>query len=282
MFGYFALSFFYFQASCLVDTHCHLCDEAFDKDVDEVIERAMANGVKGAIVVTEDRSEFEKVIELKRRYPDWINVALGVHPVQQRTSDGNQPRCVTLEDMDGVPEIIRKYANDIVTLGEIGLDFQPCICTESDSHDLQRAVFATQIRLAQELNIPVNVHSRSASKPAIELLKKEGATRVQMHAFDGRPSQAMVGVAAGFYFSIPPCVLRSEQKQNLVKAVPLTHLLLETDSPVLGASREIRNEPMEVVKVCEYIASAKGVDVATVRQITAENARKLYPNLCAS
>ncbi|KAA0191221.1 Deoxyribonuclease domain containing protein [Fasciolopsis buskii] len=181
--------------------------------------------------------------------------------------------------MDGFRELLQKYSEHLVAIGEIGLDFTPSICTASDSHEVQRHILSTQIRLANRFNLPINVHSRSASKPTIELLRAEGATRVQMHAFDGRPSQALVGVSAGYYFSVPPCVLRSKQKQELVKALPLTHLLLETDSPVLGVSAEERNEPAAVVRSCEYIAEAKGVDVATVRQITSENARKLYPNL---
>ncbi|KAF6777310.1 hypothetical protein AHF37_01622 [Paragonimus kellicotti] len=80
-------------------------------------------------------------------------------------------------------------------------------------------------------------------------------------------------------FVVPITCASFPQKQELVKAVPLTNLLLETDSPVLGVSAEQRNEPAEVLKSCEYIAQAKGVDVLTVRQITTENALKLYPNM---
>ncbi|KAA3680966.1 TatD DNase family protein [Paragonimus westermani] len=278
----------------MIDTHCHLSHEAFENDIDEVIVRAVATGVRAALVLTEERADIPLVLELKARYPEWINVGFGIHPLQVRKDGSHLSRSVTmkvsepafgpfglefLQDMDGVRDIIVKNAEQLVAIGEVGLDFTPAICPSLDSHEIQRSVFTSQIRLARELNLPLNVHSRSASKPTIELLKTEGATRVQMHAFDGRPSQAMVGVAAGYFFSIPPCVYRSKQKQELVKAVPLTNLLLETDSPVLGVSAEQRNEPAEVIKSCEYIAQAKGVDVLTVRQITTENALKLYPNM---
>ncbi|KAF7233291.1 hypothetical protein EG68_03186 [Paragonimus skrjabini miyazakii] len=263
----------------MIDTHCHLSHEAFENDIDEVVVRAIATGVRAALILTEERADIPLVLDLKARYPEWINVGFGIHPLQMRKDGSQLSRSVTMKDMDGVRDIIIKNVEQLVAIGEVGLDFTPAICPTPESHEVQRSVFTSQIRLARELNLPLNVHSRSASKPTIELLKTEGATRVQMHAFDGRPSQAMVGVAAGYFFSIPPCVYRSKQKQELVKAVPLTNLLLETDSPVLGVSAEQRNEPAEVLKSCEYIAQAKGVDVLTVRQITTENALKLYPNM---
>ncbi|CAH8473284.1 unnamed protein product [Schistosoma turkestanicum] len=101
-----------------------------------------------------------------------------------------------------------------------------------------------------------------------------------MHAFDGRPSVAMIGLSEGYYFSIPSSLSRSKQKQELVKALPLDHILVETDAPIMNSSStQSRNEPDEAIKVCEHIAEIKGIDVETVCHMTTENAFKLYGSL---
>jgi TatD DNase family protein len=100
-----------------------------------------------------------------------------------------------------------------------------------------------------------------------------------MHAFDGRASAALPAVEAGFYFSIPPSVIRSRQKQKLLKHLPLSCLLAETDSPVLGPEPQQRNEPGNITVSLEAIADLKGVAKEEVTEIICENTRRLYGNI---
>ena len=125
----------------------------------------------------------------------------------------------------------------------------------------------------------MNVHSRSAGRQAVALLLECGALKVQLHAFDGKASAALPAVEAGYFFSIPPSIVRSRQKQKLVKRLPLSCLLVETDSPVLGPSPNERNEPANIMISIKAIAELKAVDEAEVIEAVTENTKKLYGDI---
>ena len=136
------------------------------------------------------------------------------------------------------------------------------------------------IHIASELRLPIQVHSRSAGRRALEVVRDCEATRVQMHAFDGKASLARdASRDLGYYFSIPTSVVRSPQKRKLVTAVDYEHLLVETDSPVLGADRTMRNEPSNVCLVIGEIAGILRREKDEVRTTILENTRRLYPTI---
>ncbi|GAB1607940.1 putative deoxyribonuclease TATDN3 isoform X2 [Argonauta hians] len=263
--------------SCLVDAHCHLADSQFSQDIESVIERATQKGIQAALCVSIGPSDFDKILALRNRFPNFIVPCLGVHPIQEE-EDGSE-RCVTQQDLETAVPLIEKYHDVIGAIGEVGLDFTPRFCKTPEDKDIQRQVLTAQVGLAKKYNLPLNVHSRSAGRPTISLLKKLGAEQVLLHAFDGRPSCAMEGVRAGFYFSIPPSIVRSQQKEKLVKQLPVECLILESDSPALGPEKQVRNEPGNIVISAEYIAKMKGVDVKYVCDVTTRNSLKLFPKL---
>jgi TatD DNase family protein len=152
--------------------------------------------------------------------------------------------------------------------------------TEAEWH-VQEDILARFVALANELDLPLNIHSRSAGRHAIAFLQRCGARKVLLHAFDGKAAAALEGAEAGYAFSIPPSVVRSPQKQKLVRRLPLDCLLLETDSPVLGPDPTTRNEPANVVVACRAVAELKGVSPETVARVTTDNARRLFPRAFA-
>ncbi|XP_055000597.1 putative deoxyribonuclease TATDN3 isoform X4 [Sorex araneus] len=242
--------------AALVDCHCHLCAPEFDDDLDDVLEKAKQANVKALVVVAEHSGEFEKIIRLSERYDGFVLPCLGVHPIQG----------LSLADQRSVAL-------------KVGLDFSPRLASTDEQKEEQRQVFIRQIQLAKRLGLPLNVHSRSAGRPTISLLKEQGADQVLLHAFDGRPSVAMDGVQAGFFFSIPPSIIRSGQKQKLVQQLPLSSICLETDSPALGPEKQVRNEPCNAWVAAEYIAQVKGLRVEDVVAATTQNALRLFPRL---
>ncbi|XP_077341874.1 putative deoxyribonuclease tatdn3-B isoform X1 [Lithobates pipiens] len=247
------------------------------QDIDNVLQEARAAGVRALVAVAEHAAEFEKLIQLSRRNAGLVFPCLGVHPVQTETSE--QQRSATLQDLEDALPLIELYKDELVAIGEVGLDFTPRIASTDDQKEEQRQVFIRQIELAKRLGLPLNVHSRSAGRPTINLLKEQGAEKVLLHAFDGKPSVAMEGVKAGYFFSIPPSIIRSEQKQKLVKQLPLENMCLETDSPALGPEKQVRNEPKNIIFSAEYIAKIKGISLEEVIEVTTKNAIKLFPKL---
>ncbi|KAJ6666917.1 hypothetical protein lerEdw1_018919 [Lerista edwardsae] len=261
-----------------VDCHCHLAAPEFH-----------GANVLALVVVAEHLGDFEKIIQLSERYPGFVYPCLGVHPVQ--SIQRGHERSVTLkcsfsihtsssrQDLDEALPLIELYKDCLLAIGEVGLDFTPRFASTEEQKQEQRQVLIKQIQLAKQLDLPLNVHSRSAGRPTINLLKEQGAERVLLHAFDGKPSVAMEGVKAGYFFSIPPSIIRSEQKQKLVKQLPLEHICLETDSPALGPEKQVRNEPKNIFIAAEYIANIKGVSLEEVLDMTTKNALKLFPKL---
>jgi TatD DNase family protein len=247
----------------LVDTHAHLCDPTFGSDLPEVLERARAAGVAGVVAVGETAADGRRNLELAERHPEMILPAAGLFPT-----------ILDLDQAAAVERLIRAERHRLVAVGEVGLDLWKV--REAADRELQRAIFQRFIELALELDLPLNVHSRAAGGPTIELLLERGARRVQLHAFDGRAAKAAPAVEAGFFFSVPPSIVRSPQKQKLVRRLPLSCLLLETDSPVLGAEAERRNEPANLPIALVAIAELKELAVEAISEAVTENARLLY------
>lgn len=248
-----------------VDVHAHICDSDFDDDRADVLARARGAGVEAIVAVGENLGDARKNVELAGTY-DMLKAAAGLYPT-----------ILDLDQADAMAAFIRRNRPHLVAIGEVGLDFW--VIKEASERELQKAIFKQFVELSKALDLPVNVHSRSAGRHAVSLLLENNATRVQMHAFDGKAGTALPAVEAGYFFSIPPSVIRSRQKQKLVKQLPLSCLLVETDSPVLGPEPNVRNEPANLIVAIEAIARIKAVPREAVVAAVAENAQRLYGDL---
>ena len=246
----------------IIDTHTHLCDPVFNGDREAVLERARAVGVTAVVTVSENLKDGQRNLELASRFP-------ALHPAA-----GLYPSCLDMAEAEEMAALIRRERGRFVAIGEVGLDFW--VVKEDRDKAIQQEIFGLFIDLAQELDLPLNVHSRSAGRHAVAMLLTRGASRVQLHAFDGKAASAMPAVEAGYFFSIPPSTVRSPQKQKLVKRLPLESLLVETDSPVLGPTREERNEPANIVVAVDAVSELKGLSRDAVLEAVLQNTRRLY------
>ncbi|MBU0728646.1 MAG: TatD family hydrolase [Proteobacteria bacterium] len=246
----------------LTDTHAHICDQSFDADRDQIIRQAENAGISHIIAVSETLDDIKKNLTLAEKFPQ-ILVAGGLCPEH-----------LDLDQTESIINYIRDNRERFIAIGEVGLDFW--IVQDDSQKELQKEIFGKFIDLAIKLDLPLNVHSRSAGRQAVQLLLEKNAKRVQMHAFDGKYSAALPAIEAGYFFSMPPSVNRSPQKQKLIKRLPLSVLLLESDSPVLGPDPKTRNEPANLLIGLEAISKLTKNPRKKVIQAVIENTSRLY------
>jgi len=237
--------------SGITDTHAHIGDPAFDADRTSVLESARAVGITTVIAVSEDILDAKRNIALASKHPI-LRPAAGLYP--------------TRTDL--------RQREKLVAIGEVGLDYW--VVKEKSEREIQEAIFRMFIDLSVEVDLPLNVHSRSAGRQAVAMLIEGNARKVQLHAFDGKAATAMSAIDAGYFFSIPPSVVRSRQKQKLLKHLPTSCLLIESDCPVLGPSPQERNVPSNAIIGIKAISEIKGIAEEEVVERIADNTRRLY------
>ena len=246
----------------LIDTHTHLYDKSFDADREAVIQRAGAAGVEKIITVSETMADARRNLELADQFPALLPAA-GLYPAHTDPEAAAQMRA-----------FIRAHREKLAAIGEVGLDFR--LVEDHDQRRIQREILEAFVDLSLETELALNVHSRSAGRHAVELLIGKKAKKVQLHAFDGKFGAALPAVEAGYFFSVPPSVAGSRQKQKLVRNLPLSCLLVETDSPVLGPDPQTRNEPANAAVALNHIAEIKNISPEAAAEAIYENTCRLY------
>lgn len=246
-----------------VDSHCHLENEAFEKDREIVIKQASDAGIY-IITSAIEKEMWSRGLEIANQY-DIVYASIGLDSTN-------------FSDCGLAIECIRKNQSKVIAVGEIGLDHFRV--RDHMEREAQEEAFRKLIHLATELKLPIQVHSRSSGAKAIAVLEDCNARSVHMHAFDGRAKYARSASRdLDYYFSIPTSVVRSPQKKKLVKAVAIERLLLETDSPVLGPDKGKRNEPTNIPIVLKEVASILRREEEELRELILENTCRLYSTI---
>ena len=246
----------------IIDTHTHLDNEKFIKDVDEVINRAIKNGVKKFIIPAADPKDLPRAIELAQKY-DEIYFAVGVHPV----------------DIDKFDEkLIINFINHpkCVAVGEIGLDYH--WVKDEKQRNKQIKYFHRQIELALEYNKPIIVHIREASEDSLKVLEKYPNIKGVLHCFNA--AEQLLKLKNNFFYGIGGVITFKNARKliNVFPKIPKNRVVIETDAPYLTPHpfRGKRNEPMYTVYVRDKIAELWGVDKKIVEEITTKNAKGLF------
>lgn len=250
----------------LFDSHAHLDDEKFDEDRDEVITRALENGITGIINAGACMTSSARSVALAEQYNS-IYAAVGIHPHDAKSA--KESDYAQLADWTKLDKV--------VAIGEIGLDYY----YDFSPRDLQRAVFVRQIDVARQMDMPFIVHDRDAHGDILEILKKEGkGLRGVLHCFSGSLEMAKEVIKLGFYISIAgPVTFKNAAKlPEIVTSVPLERLLVETDCPYLTPHphRGKRNEPSYVKLVAEQVAHFRGMKVDEFAVATTNNVKNLF------
>jgi TatD DNase family protein len=272
----------------LIDTHSHLNFNAYNKDVNDVVERSLADDV-WMINVGSQYATSKKAVEIAEKYPQGVYAAIGLHPIHLETN-----LVKIKEDPEEIEQFQDKEENfnydkykelarneKVKAIGEIGLDYyyKPKTKVRLEIFkEKQKEVLGQQIKLAQELDLPVIFHCRMAHQDLIEILKSlKSKPKGVIHCFTGDWQQAKEYMEMGFYLGFNGIIFKLNLDE-IIKKTPLDKILIETDCPyltppIMGTKR---NEPLYVKYVAERITELKNLNFQEIADITTQNAKELF------
>ena len=237
----------------IIDSHCHLEYEPINSSLKKVINRALKNGVEYLLSISTTNESYDKIIKIVENYKN-VYGTYGIHPHETN----NYKNLTSLE-------IIKKASlnNKIIGIGETGLDFY----YDHSDRNIQKKIFIEHIKAAQNLNLPLIVHTRSAEDETYEILKIEKKNKdfkILIHCFTGSKIFAHKLVDIGCYISASGVVTfkKSKELAETFLTLPNDRLLVETDSPYLSPEplRGKTNEPSHIVHTVNFLANLKGID----------------------
>lgn len=248
-----------------IDVHCHLNDEQYAGDLDEVIARAEAADVQAIITAGTDVASSRASIALAERFK-MVYAVVGIHP--QHAETWNTETHAAIRDLAS--------HRKVVGIGEIGLDFY---WSNNPPRVVQEQVFAAQLDLAAELGKPVVIHNRNADDALMEILHRyHGKSRGILHCFSGTLAMAHQAIELGYHISLAGNVTfkNAASLQMIAAGLPLDRITLETDAPYLSPLRGKRNEPANVARIGAKLAELKMSDQSSIANATTRNSITLF------
>ena len=258
----------------MIDTHCHIDEEAFNADREEVIARQQESGVEAMIVPGVNVASIETVLQVCRAHPGYCFPALGLHPEDVKAD--------WQEQLAIVENAIRAHHNELVAIGEIGLDYY----WDKTFKEEQQEVLRRQLLLARELNLPVILHNREATEDILSIVKeivnRKSSNRKLtgvFHCFNGSRETAQQILDMGFYIGIGGVLtFKNSKLAEKLEGVPLERILLETDAPYMAPvpHRGERNESRFMIHVVERLAQVYNCTIEDIISATTVNAKQLF------
>jgi len=266
----------------LFDTHAHYNDEKFDEDREEILKKVFESGVTNLNCVGYNIPSSKKAIEVAEKF-EQINAIIGISPNDLPSFENENIDIkdfffedVLKEQLNEIKNLANKHK--IVAIGEIGLDYY----WNKENKKEQKMAFRKQIEIANELNLPIVIHTRDAIFDTIEILKNK-IMPVKKGIFHCCPlNQQLIkeGLELGFYISFagPITFKNSKNAEEVISMVPLDKILIETDCPYLSPEpkRGTRNDSSNIIYIAEKIAKVKGVSTEEIASITDSNAKKIF------
>lgn len=246
----------------LTDTHCHLSKEFFD-DIDTVIKEAQENGVNRYISAADSVKSCYEMLELAKKH-DEVYITLGIHP-ENCNDDLEELKRIIEDNLDN---------NKFIAIGEIGLDYY----YGKVNKERQIELFEYQLKLAEKYHLPVVIHSREATLDTINILKKYKLKGV-IHCFSGSIETAREYIKMGYAIGVGGVMTFKNSKiDEVIKQLPLSKLILETDSPFLAPEpfRGKQNSPKYIKTIAEYLANLLNIDISEVEKITNKNIKDIF------
>lgn len=254
----------------LFDTHCHLDDERFNEDREELIGNLRKDGVERLVTAGYSLEGSKRAVELSEKY-DFIYATIGISPndIPETTEELD-------EELKQIEEIFMN-AKKVVAVGEIGLDYH----WNTENKDIQKQAFIKQIELANKLNLPIQIHTRDAVMDTLEILKNYPVDKKGIfHCCPFNRELVKEGLKLGFYISFagPTTFKNSKNASEIIRLVPDDKMLVETDSPYLSPEpyRGKRNDPRNVQYIIKKIAEVKEKSFEDIEKIVYENANRIF------
>ncbi len=251
-----------------IDTHAHLYLPQFDNDHAEMMARTLAAGVEKIYLPAIDSETHERVLSFTAKYPEQCVPMMGLHPCS-----------VQPNNFEKELEIVFEYwqKQDFCAVGEIGLDLH----WDKTTLDIQKIAFKTQMEWAKLWNRPIVIHARQSMHEIMPMVKAANSDRLNgiFHCYSGNLEQARACIDMGFYLGIGGVLTyKNAGLANIVREIPLEHLVLETDAPYLTPlqHRGKRNESSYVPLIAAFLAEVKNCTIEEVAEITTRNAMAIF------
>jgi len=251
-----------------IDSHAHISLRHFDGDREEVIERAKSKGVLAIINPAINPIDFDRALELGRLYRGYIYVALGL-----------APQTASIRDLIEILDRAKKHRNRYVAIGECGVDYY--WVRDLANIESMVKIFERMVQLAVETKLPMIIHARTAHgknayRDIIKILNNYGIEKAVFHAFLGGKRDAEAIIKNNWYVGIPTVYLRRQDLWNTIKLIPLSHILIETDSPYLSPEKGKRNEPSNVLLIIKLISKILDKDPYELSMTILENTERFF------